>query len=233
MRLSAFDAAKMFIQTEFPECLGAILSGSVAIGKETATSDLDIVVFEKRVNVYRKSVIKYDWMIEVFVYDLESYKPFFESDVKRARPTLPRMLAEGMVIKHHEEMVTIVNLAKETMLAGPPKWDDKTVEFHQYFLTDVVNDFIGSENVYESFCIAATLLDKLHEFILRTNQHWVGSSKWMYREMDHFNPDLTKEVFQAFQNYYQKGEKNGIINVVESVLDPFGGKRFEGFQLGK
>ncbi|GGI13519.1 nucleotidyltransferase domain-containing protein [Gottfriedia solisilvae] len=233
MRLSAVEAAKKFIQTEFPDCLGAILSGSVAIGKETATSDLDIVVFQKEVNAYRESVMKYDWMIEVFVYDLESYKPFFDSDVNRARPTLPRMLAEGMVIKHHPELEKVVLNAKETMLGGPPKWDEKTIEFHQYFLSDIIDDFIGSEHLNESICIATTLLDKLHEFILRTNQHWVGSSKWVYREMEHFNPDLTKEMFQAFHNYFQTGEKSGIIKVAESALKPFGGKRFEGFQLGK
>lgn len=233
MRLSAVEAAKKFIQTEFPDCLGAILSGSVAIGKETTTSDLDIVVFEKRVNAYRKSLIQYDWMIEVFVYDLESYKPFIDSDVKRARPTLPRMLAEGLIIKHHDEIENIVNLAKQTMQAGPPKWDDKAIEFHQYFLSDVIDDFIGSEHLHESICIAATLIEKLHEFILRTNQHWVGSSKWIYREMNHFNPDLTKEILQAFQTFFQTGEKSGIIKVVESALEPFGGKRFEGFQLGK
>jgi len=233
MRLSAIEAAKKFIKTEFPDCLGAILSGSVTIGKETPMSDLDIVVFEKRVNAYRESVIKYDWMIEVFVYDLESYKPFFDSDIKRARPTLPRMVAEGKMIKHHPEIEKIVDHAKESMLAGPPLWDEKTIEFHQYFLTDLVDDFIGSEHVNESICIAATLLEKLPEFILRTNQHWVGSSKWIYREMEHFNPYFAKEMFQAFQNYFQTGDKNGIINVVELALKPFGGKRFEGFQIGK
>lgn len=233
MKVSAIEAAKKFIQTEFPDCLGAILSGSVMSGKETSTSDLDIVVFEKRVNAYRESVIKYEWMIEVFVYDLESYKPFFDSDIKRARPTLPRMLAEGMMIKHHPKIEKLVDHAKETMLAGPPKWDQKTIECHQYVLSDLIDDFIGSEHVNESICVAATLLDKLHEFILRTNQHWVGSSKWIYREMEHFNPDITNEMFQAFQNYFQTGEKNGIINVVELALKPFGGKRFEGFQIGK
>ncbi len=233
MRLSAVEAAKKFIQTEFPDCLGAILSGSVAIGKETSTSDLDIVVFQKRVNAYRESVIKYDWMIEVFVYDLESYKPFFDSDVKRARPTLPRMLAEGMMIKQHVEIEKIVDHAIETMLAGPPIWDERTIEFHQYFLSDLIDDFISSEHVNESICIAASLVEKLHEFILRTNQHWIGSSKWIYREMEHFNPDLTQEIFQVFHNYFQTGEKNGIIKVVEFALEPFGGKRFEGFQLGK
>jgi len=78
MRLSAVEAAKKFIQTDFPDCLGAILSGSVTIGKDTSTSDLDIVVFKKSVDAYRESLVKYDWMIEVFVYDFESYKPFFE-----------------------------------------------------------------------------------------------------------------------------------------------------------
>jgi len=233
MRLSAVEAAKKFIQTDFPDCLGAILSGSVTIGKDTSTSDLDIVVFKKSVDAYRESLVKYDWMIEVFVYDFESYKPFFENDIKRARPTLPRMLAEGMMIKHHTDLEEIVQYAKDTMLAGPPIWDEKTIEFHQYFLSDLMDDFIGSEHVNESICIATTLLEKLHEFILRTNHHWVGSSKWMYREMEHFNPDVTKKMFQAFHNYFQTGEKEGIINVVELALKPFGGKRFEGFKIGK
>lgn len=232
MKLSPIEAARNFIQTEFPNCVGAILSGSVTRGEETATSDLDIILFENHTYAYRESLIKYDWMIEVFVYDFESYRPFFESDVKRARPTLPRMIAEGIMIKNHPEIEKIVKLAKYTLLEGPSKWDEKTIEIQQYFLSDILDDFIGSNHRNECICIAANLLDRLHEFILRTNNHWIGSSKWIYRELNDFNPELTKEIFSAFHDFYETGEKKNVIHVIETVLEPFGGKRFEGFRLG-
>ncbi len=48
--------AKELVQKRSPECEAAFLAGSVVRGEATATSDLDIVVFDSSVTVsYRES----------------------------------------------------------------------------------------------------------------------------------------------------------------------------------
>lgn len=99
-RIKPIDAAKFFVDKYFPNCQGALLAGSVVRGEATGTSDLDIIIFDEKVLAsYRQSLIEYDWPIEVFVHNLNSYKSFFEADYKRARPSLPRMVSEGLIIK--------------------------------------------------------------------------------------------------------------------------------------
>ena len=67
-KLKPIEAAKRFINKQFPSCQGAVLAGSVVRGEETDTSDLDIVVFEKSItSSYRESFIDFGWPIEVFV----------------------------------------------------------------------------------------------------------------------------------------------------------------------
>ncbi|MBM7645579.1 putative nucleotidyltransferase [Scopulibacillus daqui] len=99
-RLKPIDAAQQFIDQYFENCQGAILAGSVIRGGGTETSDLDIVVFDHKLHSsYRESLIAFHWPIEFFAHNLTSYQDFFQSDYKRARPSLPRMVSEGIVLK--------------------------------------------------------------------------------------------------------------------------------------
>jgi len=44
MKMEGQDAARAFVAKHFPDCLAAVLFGSVARGEATATSDLDIIM---------------------------------------------------------------------------------------------------------------------------------------------------------------------------------------------
>ena len=99
-KVKPIEAAQKFIAQRFPDCQGAILAGSVVRGEATATSDLDIVIFDNSIpSSYRESLIDFGWPIEIFVHNLTSYQQFFEMDYKAAKPSMPRMVAEGIVLK--------------------------------------------------------------------------------------------------------------------------------------
>jgi len=68
MKMEGQDAARAFVATHFPDCLAAVLFGSVARGEATATSDLDIIIVtHEDIGPYRKSYREYGWFIEAFV----------------------------------------------------------------------------------------------------------------------------------------------------------------------
>ncbi|WP_404346685.1 nucleotidyltransferase domain-containing protein [Sutcliffiella horikoshii] len=233
-RLPAMEAAKKIIEKLFPDCDGAILAGSVVRGQESPTSDLDIVVFDQKLPAsYRESFEELGWPVELFCHNLESYQAFLKSDCERARPCLPRMIAEGIVLKDKGILDDIKQEAETLLHAGPEKWDASTIKLKRYFLTDVLDDFIGTTNRSEGVFIAGTLAELAAEFVLRTNNRWIGSSKWIYRSLAEFDKDFAMAFTEAFDLFYRTDEKSKVIHIVEGILEPHGGRLFAGFSLGK
>lgn len=227
-------AAKTFVATHFPHCQAALLSGSVVRGEATETSDLDIVIFDQTlVSSYRESFVEAGWRIELFAHNLTSYRAFFEQDCRRAIPSLPRMVDEGIVLKDAGISEVIKREAHTLLVNGPEAWSDETIEMKRYFLTDTLDDLIGCTNRSEGLFIASTLATLICEFILRTNRQWIGSSKWTYRALDRYDAQVARELVSALEAYYQTYETDALIRYVDETLAPFGGRLFAGFSRGK
>lgn len=233
-RMEAYKAAEMFTLNHFPNCHGALLAGSVVRGEATETSDLDIVIFDKKLSTaFRKSVIEFGWNIEVFVHNLTSYKEFFKSDCERARPSLPKMVSEGIVLKDIRIIEPIKEEAKELLDKGPEEWSVETIKIKRYFITDALDDLIGCTNRAEEIFIANTLAELVSEFVLRTNRQWIGTSKWVVRSLKNYDEKFAGHFVEAFDTFYKTGDKKMITVMVDDILKPFGGRLFHGFSLGK
>ncbi|WP_347178040.1 nucleotidyltransferase domain-containing protein [Sporosarcina thermotolerans] len=218
----------------FPHCQAAVLAGSVVRGEETPTSDLDIVIFDNQIeNAYRESRIEYNWPIEVFVHSLTTYKNYFLTDAERARPSLPRMVAEGVVLVDTGILSNIKNEAAVLLNKGPAPWSEQTLLTKRYMLTDALDDLLGTQNEAEALFIANTLAEAIHEFVLRTNGKWIGASKWIVRALKQYDEDFADRFVDAFHAFYKTGDREGIINITDEVLAPYGGRLFEGYSLGK
>lgn len=230
----AVEAALQFITKHFPHCDGALLAGSVIRGEATETSDLDIVVFDKKQKTaYRESIIAFGWAIEVFVHNLTSYKQYFAEDCKRARPSMPRMVSEGIVLKDRDIIDTIKEEAKQLLDKGPEVWTEQTIKIKQYFISDALDDFIGCSNRAEELFIVNTIAELASEFVLRTNRKWIGHSKWVVRSLRQYDEAFTHQFINAFDIFYKTGDKEHIVKLVHNILAPYGGKLFDGFSVGK
>lgn len=233
-RMKAPFAAKRFVDEYFPHCQAAVLAGSVVRGEDTPTSDLDIVVFDNLIELpYRETFIEFGWPIEVFVHSLTSYSTYFRSDAERARPSLPQMVAEGIVLKDSGILSTIKNEAAELLNEGPAPWSAQTLMIKRYMLTDALGDLIGTQNEAEALFIANTLAEAIHEFVLRTNGHWIGASKWIVRALKQYDEDFADRFVAAFDAFYKTGKREGIIKITDEVLAPYGGRLLEGYSVGK
>ncbi|GKV54958.1 nucleotidyltransferase [Sporosarcina sp. NCCP-2222] len=232
-RVDALKAAQLFIHQYYPDCTAALLAGSVVRGEATETSDLDIIVFDDHKGPYRESVIAFNWPVEVFVHNKTSYQSFFDSDIERARPSLLRMISEGIVLVDSVLVQAVKQEADKLLKKGPAPWNEQTVRTKQYMLTDALDDFQGSTDDAESIFIANTLADRLHEFILRTNGRWIGDSKWVVRAMREFDSVFTDRFVTVFDEFYRTRNKNPVIELAEEVLKPFGGRLFNGYSIGK
>lgn len=175
----------------------------------------------------------FGWAIEVFAHNLTSYKYFIEMDCKAAKPSMPRMISEGIILRDEGILESIKKEAKDILEKGPEIWSEEIVSTKRYFITDALDDFLGSNNRAEEIFITNTLADLVHEFVLRTNRQWVGSSKWIIRALNQHDEKFTEEFVEAFNVFYKTGEKNKVVQLVDKVLDPYGGRLFEGFPLGE
>ncbi|MFE4522915.1 nucleotidyltransferase domain-containing protein [Cytobacillus firmus] len=233
-RPEPIEAAFQFIEKHFPNCQGAILAGSVVRGQATDTSDLDIVIFDESLSSsYRVSLIEFGWNIELFAHNLSSYRLFFESDCKEARPCMPRMVSEGKILKDTGVLSEIRKEAKDLLEQGPKEWSKETIDMKRYFITDALDDLIGCQNRGEGIFIANKLGEIVSEFILRSNRKWIGSSKWVVRSLVHHDKELANEFVEAFDTFYKTNDTDKIVSLTDKVLKPFGGRLFEGFSLGK
>lgn len=233
-RIKPIDAATQFINEFFPDCQAAVLAGSVVRGEETPTSDLDIVVIQDGLpSAYRESHVEYGWPIEVFVHTQSSYKDFFRSDAERARPSLARMMSEGIVIVDSGILHRIKGEADELLRKGPEEWTDSVLQTKRYMLSDLLDDFIGTSDEAEALFIANAIAEAAHEFVLRTNGKWIGASKWIVRALRQYDVYFADRFLAAFQEFYKHGEREAVIQIVDEVLEPFGGRLFAGYSIGK
>ncbi|PEP60285.1 nucleotidyltransferase domain-containing protein [Bacillus pseudomycoides] len=233
--MKAIDAAQKIIESQFPHCDVALLGGSIARGEATKTSDLDIVIFDESLsNCYRESFFSNGWPVEVFVHNFKTYKEFFKSDCERGRPSLPQLVAEGIVLQGEKKIVTNLKQEAQQLLdKGPEKWTEELIRQKRYFITDALDDFIGATKREEELFIANLLADLVHEFVLRVNGQWVGNSKWFIRMLRKYDELFAEQFVEAFDHFYITGEKKKLIAFVENTLENYGGRLFEGFSIGK
>ncbi len=233
--MDALEAAQRFVEQSFPACDAALLAGSIVRGEATATSDLDLVIVTKEVRApYRESLYAYGWPIEVFVHTHRSYREFFASDIQRRRPSLPRMCAEGIILRDHEGVAQrLKKEARELLEQGPQSLSKEEITQLRYALTDNLDDFIGSVRQGENFFIASELAKLSSELMLSYHGQWIGKGKWVLRALHAFDPRLAQRLTSALETFFQQGSKDDLINFAQEALDLVGGRLFEGYSSGK
>lgn len=229
--LNMIDAARAFVEYSFPACDAAFVAGSAVRGEATTTSDLDIVIVTRDVKApYRESLSAFGWPIEVFVNTHESYHEFFARDIQRRRPSLPRMCAEGMILKDRDQLAQrIKNEARQLLEQGPAPLSAAEITQLRYQLTDALDDFVGSERRGESYFIANEVAVLASELVLSYHRQWIGKGKWVLRALQAFDPQQAELLTVALETFYQQGTKEDLISFAQDALALVGGRLFEGY----
>jgi hypothetical protein len=231
MRLPGKEAASRFIESHFPNCNAAILSGSVVLGMETVRSDLDLVVLDdSQSNPFRASYFEFGWPIEAFVVTKESYRFFFEISRYEAIPSLQRMCASGLVLKDDGSAEELIREAKTLLQEGPYPWTEEEIRKARYEITECLEDLTGSVSHEENLFIVSRLAELVHEFVLRVNGRWIGQGKWAVRSLKQHDEALCREFVMELDGFYKSGQKENLIAYVDGVLEPYGGRFFAGFR---
>ena len=95
-RPPAEEAARALVTERYPDAVQAWLAGSLARGRRTPTSDLDITVLLDEVEVHRETIEYAGWPVELFVHTAASIEFFVAKDLARRHPTMARLVATGI-----------------------------------------------------------------------------------------------------------------------------------------
>ncbi|HET7627200.1 MAG TPA: nucleotidyltransferase domain-containing protein [Bacillales bacterium] len=229
MKTNPLETVANYVVEHFPNARGALLGGSVTRGDATETSDLDVIVLQDGVQPFRTSAVYSEWPIEVFVQSPDSLDLFFELERESGVPLLIRLFAEAVPVKRDTETAAIQTKAIELLEKGPVPWSQQKITQARYFITDVVDDLKGSTHPEEDLFTVNVLAERLHEFILRTEQRWIGESKWMYRSLKHYDENVANRFVHCLNQFYEQKRKTELLKFVDDVLAPYGGPFFDAY----
>jgi hypothetical protein len=216
---------RALVAERFPGALAAFLGSGVLSARRTPTSDLDIVVLiDGPPAPFRASLHWRGWPVELFVHDRESVGVFFTRDAGERKPSLARMVAEGVTLSDHGAVATAVrDEARAVLAAGPPPPSRAELELRRYGLTDLLDDLEGSADDGETAIICWQLWIRTAELALVLGGSWLGGGKWLLRELRAADPELAADMVAAI------GDAGRLTALADSVLDRAGGRFFDGF----
>lgn len=231
MRMNPVEIASKFISDYYPNCNIAILAGSVARNEAKPSSDIDIVIIDEKERYMSRNCYRIEgWPLEAFVYHSNAFYTFFESDIMMGNPALPRMCAEGLIIKGGSEADKLQQEAKIRIDDGPIPWTTDQINYSRYMITDTLEDLIGSSDDAEAIFIVNRLANLVQEFILRTNQQWTGEGKWVIRAFRKYNKAEAEVFVNIFDQFYKNRNKKSLILYIDTILKPYGGRLFDGYK---
>jgi hypothetical protein len=220
------EDARALVSERFPAALAAFLGGGVLSSRRTATSDLDIVVVLAGPPApYRESLRWRGWPTETFVHDRDSLEVFFAKDTARRRPSLARMCTDGAMLADAGVASEVRERAQAVLAAGPPAATRTELEGLRYGLTDLIDDLASSTDSGETAVIGWNVWVATAELALIRAGAWLGTAKWLLRELRDTDPDLADRMVAAI------GDSRQLTDLADEVLARAGGRFWNGYRV--
>ncbi len=221
------DDARALVSEHFPAARAAFLGGGVLSARRTATSDLDIVVIvaESAAAPFRQSLTWRGWPAEVFVQHQSTIAAWFAKDTARRRPTLARMCTSGVILADADGTgARVRDQALAVLEEGPPPPTARELAWCRYGLTDLLDDLAGSTDPAETAVIGWYVFEAVAELALLLAGSWLGSGKWLLRELRAADPVLAGELVAA------RDQPAELTRIADAVLARAGGRLWAGYQ---
>ena len=140
------------------------------VGGATSTSDLDITVLLEEGQAGRQSLAFLGWPVEVFVHTTTSLRWFVARDVARRRPTMARLVAEGIALLPGSEDDDLRSECAAVLETGPGPMTPETLTKTRYTLTDLLDDLEGCDDPEQLDAIAVDVWRSTAELHLASNK---------------------------------------------------------------
>lgn len=227
-KMEGLTAARLFVDTYYPECVAAILHGSVARNEARQNSDLDIlIIVNDDINFYRKIFHEYGWIIETGISSRRFNEEKVQHPTTNHAPSYITSFAEGIILKDQNNFAkSLKERAIEILEQSPNALSQQEIDQYRHIITDWLDDFIDCISYEEEMFIVHDLAIMTAQLLLAYNRQWIGERKWMYRVLYKSDHQYAKQLIIAMEHFYRSGEKGRLIDVIESILMMVGGKLY-------
>ncbi|MGA4877082.1 nucleotidyltransferase domain-containing protein [Streptomyces lydicamycinicus] len=225
--------ALSLIASRYPQALGAVLGGSAAQGRATATSDLDVAILLPDSDTSRREVIRHDGRLaELFLHTLADLPGFFEWDRARRRGTVLFIYDQGLTLMDPHGQVTRARARARAVLAsGPPPLTPTEWERGRYVLTCFMDDLIDTQPAdrYEQLSLADFILREAAHLLTAHHRAWTGIGKWLPRRLLSADPVRGRALLDGHKAVAEHGDPAPLSAAAGELLDLVGGPLREGY----
>lgn len=228
--------AVRLVQERYSTAVAAIIGGSFATGRQTASSDIDLLLLFDHVDcAWRDTIVAEGRTVELFAHDLATFTYFCkEMDAPGGTVPLAMMVVEGEnILAASEHSAQLLALAQAFAAAGPPVLDAENLQRRRYAITTALEDLVDSTHPGEALAVACQLYQALADLHLRAAGQWSGGGKHLFRRLQAFDPAIAGQLDGALRlvaSDLPAGQR-AFGQVTAAVLAPVGGPLLYGFTL--
>ena len=228
--------AARLVQQRYPSAVAAIIGGSFASGRQTPTSDIDLLLLFEHVDcAWRDTFSAEGRTVELFGHDLATFTYFCrEMDAPGGTVPLAMMVVEGNnLLAAGAPYARLRALAQAIVLAGPPALDTENLQRRRYAITTALEDLVDSTQPGEALAVACQLYQWLAELHLRAAGRWSGGGKQLFRRLQAFDAAIAARLDAALRLVASDlpAGQQAFAHVSAAVLAPVGGPLLHGFAL--
>ncbi|WP_030558835.1 nucleotidyltransferase domain-containing protein [Streptomyces aureocirculatus] len=230
---TARGEALRLVAGRFPDALGAVLGGSLAQGRATATSDLDVAVLLPDSDRSRREVVRHEGRVaELFLNTLADIPEFFAWDRARRRGTVLFLYDQGLPLADpFGHVARTRELARRTLAAGPPPLTPAEWEHGRYVLTCYLDDLVDTAPAdrYEQLSLADHALREAAHLLTAHHRAWTGIGKWLPRRLLGADPVRGRALLEGHRTVAERGDPAPLATAVRDLLGVLGGPLREGY----
>ncbi|MGK5077057.1 nucleotidyltransferase domain-containing protein [Janthinobacterium sp. HLX7-2] len=228
--------AVRLVQERYPTAVAAIIGGSFASGRQTASSDIDLLLLFDHIDcAWRSTIVAEGRTVELFAHDLATFTYFCrEIDAPGGTAPLARMLLEGEnIVAPTPAYAQLLALAQAIDAAGPPVLALEALQRRRYAITTLLEDLVDSRQPGEALAVACQLYAMLSDLHLRAAGQWSGGGKHLFRRLQAFDAAIAVQLDGALRLVASDLAAGQLAfeQVAAAVLEPVGGPLLEGYCL--
>lgn len=230
----ALQLVQRIKEERFPDADSILLAGSVAGGRASPTSDLDLVVIFEKVDRARRRSFVFDGVpVDAFCHDLETLAYFcWEVDRPCGVPALPLMLGQGIELPPESPLTAIARATGEMVLAaGPPRLGEQEIAERRAGVASLLDDLSAARSDAEQIAAGVALYGLLADSELRVAQAWSGRGKGLYLALERHDQTLARRLHAAFSGLFGRGDLGVVRELVHDFLDRTGGRAVQHVEI--
>ncbi|MEL7271760.1 MAG: nucleotidyltransferase domain-containing protein, partial [Bacteroidota bacterium] len=215
-----------FLVKKYPNCLAAILSGSIVDNTADENSDLDIVLFVSDRNQLYNETLKFEkHKLQTFIIPFQHLYERLYADYVNAKCHFIGLLAKGQHFFGDQTLSkSIIQHSIELERIGPKPMSDSENLRIRTNLTQLLGKLSNSKESWENRLLyVGAIADQLIGFKLHAENTWKGDGKHRMKFLETHAPGFKKEMLEALQDAFTNTSYARLIELTQTEINSKGG----------